>query len=130
MPTKVYAGTEVTVSDEGFFADPQQWREEMAPQIAQESGIGSLTPQHCHVVKFMRHEYAEKGTGPRVRALSKTSRVRIKELYQPLPKAPAKVAVKIARNPKPRGCIWDLDARGRMQPGGRCVMSSDATAAN
>ena len=34
MPTKVYAGTEVTVNDEGFFADPQQWREEMAPQIA------------------------------------------------------------------------------------------------
>ena len=25
MPTKVYTGTEVTVSDDGFFADPQQW---------------------------------------------------------------------------------------------------------
>ncbi len=68
MPTKVYAGTEVTVNDEGFFADPQQWREEMAPQIAQESGVGPLTPQHWQVVKFMRHEYAEKGTGPSVRA--------------------------------------------------------------
>jgi dissimilatory sulfite reductase related protein len=38
MPVKVYAGTEVTVSDDGFFADPRQWREEMAPQIAQEAG--------------------------------------------------------------------------------------------
>ena len=105
MPTKVYAGTEVTVTDDGFFADPRQWREEMAPQIAQESGIGSLTPQHWQVVKFMRHEYAEKGTGPSVRALSKTSGVSIKDLYQLFPKGPAKLAAKIAGIPKPRGCI-------------------------
>jgi dissimilatory sulfite reductase related protein len=105
MPTKVYAGTEVTVNDEGFFADPQQWREEMAPQIALESGIGSLTPQHWQVVKFMRHEYAEKGTGSSVRALSKTSGVSIKDLYQLFPKGPAKLAAKIAGIPKPRGCI-------------------------
>jgi TusE/DsrC/DsvC family sulfur relay protein len=105
MPTKVYAGTEVTVNDEGFFADPQQWREEMAPQIARENGIGSLTPQHWQVVKFMRHEYAENGTGSSVRALSKTSGVSIKDLYQLFPKGPAKLAAKIAGIPKPRGCI-------------------------
>ena len=105
MSTKVYDGTEVTVSDDGFFADPQQWREEMAPQIARESGIGALTQQHWQVVRFMRHEYAEKGTGPSVRALSKTSGVGIKDLYQLFPKGPAKLAAKIAGIPKPRGCI-------------------------
>jgi sulfur relay (sulfurtransferase) DsrC/TusE family protein len=47
MSTKVYAGTEVTVDDDGFFADPQQWREEMAPQIAQESGIDPKSPLSC-----------------------------------------------------------------------------------
>ena len=36
MSTKVYAGTAVTVDDDGFFADPQQWHEEMAPQIRQQ----------------------------------------------------------------------------------------------
>ena len=105
MPVKVYAGTEVTISDEGFFTDPGQWREEMAPQIAQEGGVGTLTEQHWRVVKFMRHEYAEKGTGPSVRALSKTSGVSIKELYQLFPKGPAKLAAKIAGIPKPRDCI-------------------------
>jgi len=105
MSTKVYAGTAVTVDDDGFFADPQQWHEEMAPQIARESGVDSLTPQHWQVVTFMRHEYAEKGTGPSVRALSKTSGVSIKELYQLFPKGPAKLAAKIAGIPKPRGCI-------------------------
>jgi TusE/DsrC/DsvC family sulfur relay protein len=105
MPTKVYAGTEVTLSEDGFFTDPEQWREDMAPQIAEENGVGPLTPEHWQVVKFMRHEYQEKGTGPSVRALSKTSGVSIKDLYQLFPKGPAKLAAKIAGIPKPRGCI-------------------------
>ena len=105
MSTKVYAGTEVTLNDDGFFADARQWRAEMAPEIAQEAGIGALTSQHWQVVKFMRREYAEKGTGPSVRALSKTSGVSVKELYQLFPKGPAKLAAKIAGIPKPRGCI-------------------------
>jgi dissimilatory sulfite reductase related protein len=105
MPSMTYAGTEVSVNDEGFFNDPDQWREEMAPQIAQQAGIETLTDQHWQVIKFMRHEYAEKGTGPSVRALSKTSGVSIKELYELFPKGPAKLAAKIAGIPKPRGCI-------------------------
>ena len=105
MTVKVFDGTEVTLDDEGFFADPEQWREDMAPQIAQDVGVGALTQEHWRVVKFMRHEYAAKGTGPSVRALSKTSGVSIKELYQLFPKGPAKLAAKIAGIPKPRGCI-------------------------
>ena len=105
MPDMTYAGTQVSVTEEGFFTDPDQWREEMAPQIAQEAGVGPLTEQHWRVVKFMRHEYTEKGTGPSVRALSKTPGVSIKELYQLFPKGPAKLAAKIAGIPKPRGCI-------------------------
>ena len=50
-------------------------------------------------------EYAEKGTGPTVRVLGKTSGVTVKELYQLFPKGPAKIAAKIAGIPKPRGCI-------------------------
>jgi tRNA 2-thiouridine synthesizing protein E len=105
MPTKIYAGTEVTVDGGGFFADPRQWREDMAAQIAGENGIGPLTSQHWQVIKFMRHEYEEKGTGPSVRALSKTSGVSVRDLYQLFPKGPAKLAAKIAGIPKPRGCI-------------------------
>jgi uncharacterized RmlC-like cupin family protein len=32
MTTKTYAGAEVTVGDDGFFTDPDQWREEMTRQ--------------------------------------------------------------------------------------------------
>ncbi len=105
MPTVTYAGTEVTVNDEGFLTDPGQWREEMAAQIAAAEGITELTERHWQVIKFMRHEYDEKGTGPTVRVLGKTSGVTVKELYQLFPKGPAKLAAKIAGIPKPRGCI-------------------------
>jgi TusE/DsrC/DsvC family sulfur relay protein len=105
MPVSTYAGTEVTLDDEGFFANPAQWREEMAAQIAAAEGIAGLTERHWQVIKFMRHEYEAKGTGPTVRVLGRTSGVTVKELYQLFPKGPAKVAAKIAGIPKPRGCI-------------------------
>jgi len=105
MPDKVYAGTTVTVNDEGFFENPGQWREEMVPELAREAGIEALTEEHRQVVKHMRHQYEQNGTGPNVRALARTSGVSIKELYQLFPKGPAKLAARIAGIPKPRGCI-------------------------
>jgi TusE/DsrC/DsvC family sulfur relay protein len=105
MPTKTYAGREVQVNDEGFFTEASQWTEEMAREIARDEGVGELNSQHWQVIKFMRHEYGEKGTGPTVRVLGKSSGVSVKELYQLFPKGPAKLAAKIAGIPKPRGCI-------------------------
>ena len=105
MPTATYAGRTVTVNDEGFFEDATQWTEDMAPEIARTVGIDELTDQHWQVIKFMRSEYFEKGTGPTVRALGKTSGVSVKELYELFPKGPAKLAAKVAGIPKPRGCI-------------------------
>jgi tRNA 2-thiouridine synthesizing protein E len=105
MPTTSYAGAEVAVNDEGFLTDPAQWTEAMAPEIASNEGICELTDRHWQVIKFMRHEYEAKGTGPTVRVLGKTSGVAVKELYELFPKGPAKIAAKIAGIPKPRGCI-------------------------
>jgi len=105
MPTAMYAGHTVAVNDEGFFENPGEWTEEMAPEIAKGEGIDELTEQHWRVIKFMRAEFEERGSGPTVRVLGKTSGVSVKELYQLFPKGPAKVAAKIAGIPKPRGCI-------------------------
>lgn len=105
MSTMTYAGTEVTVNDEGFFTDPAQWRPEMAPRIAAAEGITELTERHWQVITFMRREYEAKGTGPTVRMLGKASGVTVRELYQLFPEGPAKLAAKIAGIPKPRGCI-------------------------
>ena len=105
MTTTIIAGHDVEVNEEGFFVHPEQWTEDMAPDIAKAAGLAELTPRHWQVIRFMRAEYQAKGTGPTVRVLGKTSGVPIKELYQLFPKGPAKTAAKIAGIPKPRGCI-------------------------
>lgn len=105
MTAATIAGHTVEVNDEGFFVDPNQWTEDMVPDLAHAEGIDEVTDRHWQVIRFMRAEYAEKGTGPTVRVLGKTSGVSVKELYTLFPKGPAKVAAKIAGIPKPRGCI-------------------------
>jgi tRNA 2-thiouridine synthesizing protein E len=105
MSTATLAGTAVELNDEGFFADPSAWTKEMAIEMAKADGIAELNQQHWTVIEFMRKEYFEKGTGPTVRVLGKTSGVSVKELYELFPKGPAKMAARIAGIPKPKGCI-------------------------
>jgi TusE/DsrC/DsvC family sulfur relay protein len=104
-PTKTLAGMTVDVNEEGFLLQPDQWTEAMVPELAREEGIADLTDRHWQVIRFMRRQFEENGTGPTVRVLGKTSGVSIKELYQLFPNGPAKVAARIAGIPKPRGCI-------------------------
>jgi tRNA 2-thiouridine synthesizing protein E len=105
MPTTTLAATTVEVNDEGFFEHPEDWTEDMAVDLAKREGIDELTDPHWQVIRFMRAEYFDKGTGPTVRVLGKASGISVKELYQLFPKGPAKVAARIAGIPKPRGCI-------------------------
>lgn len=95
----------VELNEEGFFVHPEEWDEGMVPELASREGIDELTDAHWTVIRFMRREYLDKGTGPTVRVLGRTSGVSIKELYELFPKGPAKVAARIAGIPKPRGCI-------------------------
>jgi len=95
----------VELNDEGFLVDPEQWTDEIAAELARREGIDELTDAHWTVVHFMRSEYFDKGTGPTVRILGKTSGVGVRDLYKLFPKGPAKMAAKIAGIPKPRGCI-------------------------
>jgi dissimilatory sulfite reductase related protein len=105
VSTATVAGRTVDLNDEGFFVHPEQWTEDMAPELARAEAIDELTDRHWQVIRFMRKEYEANGTGPTVRVLGKTSGVSIKELYQLFPKGPAKIAAKIAGVPKPRGCV-------------------------
>ena len=105
MSIATLAATEVELNDEGFFVHPEQWSEEMVPELARREGIDPVTEAHRQVIRFMRAEYLAKGTGPTVRVLGRASGVPVKELYQLFPKGPAKVAARIAGIPKPRGCI-------------------------
>jgi TusE/DsrC/DsvC family sulfur relay protein len=105
MTMLTIAAHDVELNDEGFFVHSDQWTEDMVPELARREGIDPVTDAHWKVIRFMRDEYAAKGTGPTVRVLGKSSGVSVKELYQLFPKGPAKVAAKIAGIPKPHGCI-------------------------
>ena len=105
MSTATIAGTAVELNDEGFFVDANQWTRDIAVEIAAADGITNMTDQHWQVIDFMRKEFFEKGTGPTVRMLGKTSGVNVKDLYLLFPKGPAKMAARIAGIPKPKGCI-------------------------
>ncbi len=105
MTTTTLAGSTVEVDSEGFLADPQQWNEQMAAEIARDNGIAQLSDRHWQVINFMRKTYLETGSAPSIRSLGKTSGVPIKELYELFPKGPAKLAAKVGGIPKPRGCI-------------------------
>ena len=105
MPTTSLDTTEVELTEDGFFVDPERWTAAMVPELARREGIDQLTDAHWKVIRFVRAEYSDNGTGPTVRVLGKTSGVPVKELYQLFPNGPAKVAARIAGIPKPRGCI-------------------------
>jgi TusE/DsrC/DsvC family sulfur relay protein len=105
MTTMLIDVPDVELNEEGFFVHPEQWTEDIVPELARREGIDELTDAHWKVIRFMRSEYLEKGAGPTVRILGKASGVSVRELYQLFPKGPAKVAAKIAGIPKPRGCI-------------------------
>ena len=105
MSTATIAGATVAVDAEGFLTDPAEWNEQIAAAIASANGIATLTDRHWQVVRFMREAYLRDGQAPSIRSLGKTSGVAIKELYQLVPKGPAKLAAKIGGIPKPHGCI-------------------------
>jgi tRNA 2-thiouridine synthesizing protein E len=105
MTMSLLADSPVEVDAEGFLVHAEEWNEQLAAEIARDSGIPDLTPRHWLVVNFMRDRFLATGTAPSIRALGKESGVPVKELYQLFPKGPAKLAARIGGIPKPRGCI-------------------------
>ena len=105
MATEVIAGTEVQVDEEGFFVEPQEWTEEMAPELAAEVGVESLSEDHWTVIKFARSDYFENGDSPTLRRVTAGSGVPTKELFRLFPKKPAKKISYVSGIPKPTGCV-------------------------
>jgi len=105
MATKVIAGKEVQVNDEGFMTNPAEWTKEIAIEIAKEEGIAELTEAHWKVIDFSRSAAASNGASPTLRAITDGSGVSTKELFGLFPKGPAKKVAKISGLGKPEGCV-------------------------
>ncbi len=102
--TRVVAGQTIAVDTEGFMVDPQVWNDDIAVALAAEIGI-ELTPQHWHVIRFTRQEFAANGDVPTLRRITSAGGVTTKEMYDLFPKKPAKKVAYVAGLHKPSGCI-------------------------
>lgn len=105
MSTLEILEKQIELDADGHLANPDDWNEELAKEIAVQEGIPELTERHWLIINFMRKVFKETGDAPSIRKLTKESGVSTKELYELFPKGPAKKAAKIAGLPKPKGCI-------------------------
>jgi len=97
------AGKTITVNEEGYLTDFNQWEPKVGEAIAAENHL-SLTPRHWEVLNYLQNE--QRNQVPlSIRHVGKSGVVDIKGLYQLFPNAPLKTATKIAGIPKPASCI-------------------------
>lgn len=100
---KTIAGKAITVNEEGYLTDFNQWDEKVGEALAEEAHI-NLSPRHWEVLKYLQEEQKNQ-VALSIRRVGKSGVVDIKEFYQLFPVAPLKTATKIAGIPKPASCI-------------------------
>lgn len=106
MATRVIAGKEVQVNDEGFMTDPSEWNQDIAVAIASEEGLSELTEVHWKIIAFCRETAKTMGgKAPTLRQITTGTGISTKELFSLFPKGPAKKVARIAGLGKPEGCV-------------------------
>jgi len=105
MLTRIIAGRNVQVNEEGFMTNPAEWTKEIAVELAKEEGMVELSSDHWKVIDFARQKAAESGASPTLRTITIIAGVTTKELFTLFPKGPAKKVAKIAGLGKPEGCV-------------------------
>jgi TusE/DsrC/DsvC family sulfur relay protein len=100
---KTIAGKNITVNEEGYLTDFNQWDEKVGEALAAEANI-PLSPRHWEVLKYLQNEHKNQ-VALSIRRIGKSGVTDIKEFYQLFPTAPLKTATKIAGIPKPASCI-------------------------
>jgi len=106
MPSRVIAGKEVQVNDEGYLTIPAEWNKDIAAEIAREEGLSELTDAHWRVIDFCRSQADRlNGKSPTLRQITTGTGISTKELFTLFPKGPAKKVARIAGLGKPEGCV-------------------------
>lgn len=100
---RTIAGKTITVNEEGYLQDFNQWDHDIAHAMAQEAHI-ELTPMHMKVIDYLQEQH--KGQSAlTIRKVGSSGVVSIKEFYELFPVGPLKTSTKIAGIPKPASCI-------------------------
>lgn len=105
MATRMIAGKNVQVNEEGYMTVSAEWSKDIAVELAKEEGLAELTPVHWKVIDYARQAAAQSGASPTLRTITSNAGVTTKELFTLFPKGPAKKVAKISGLGKPEGCV-------------------------
>ena len=101
--------SDLEVTENGNLANPEDWTEDIAREIAAGDGIPELTEKHFDLLNFLRDEFQNNnGNQPNergmVKAMSKLwgEKISTRELYDLFPKQLSKQATCIAGLPETR----------------------------
>ena len=104
-------GREIETDAEGYLQTLDDWSEDVAQTLAERDEL-KLGDEHWQVLRWIRDYYAENGTAPNLRVMSKTIGGDLGEqfsdkkyLFDLFPYGPAKQAARYAGMPKPTGCV-------------------------
>ena len=103
MTERIFAGTCVMCTDEGYLDNLNEWNKEIGVEMATEEGI-QLTDQHWNVISYLQ-EQCRQEIPITIRKVGKSGVVSIKEFYSLFPDGPLKKASRISGIPKPVSCI-------------------------
>ena len=116
MPELEVKGKKLTLDEDGFLQDWEEWDEEVAEALAKDTRFSpqpiELTEDHWVIIKYLRDYFVQYGVAPPIRMLVKymkktlgKEKGTLEYLYQLFPQGPAKDACRIAGLPKPTGCV-------------------------
>ena len=104
-------GRDIETDAEGYLASLDDWNEDVATCLAERDQL-ALGDEHWQVLRWIRDYYAEYGTAPNLRVMSKLIGDSLGErfadkkyLFDLFPYGPAKQAARYAGMPKPTGCV-------------------------
>lgn len=104
-------GKQIETDAEGYLADLSDWSEEVAEYLAAQDEL-TLDEKRWRVINWIRDYYAENGTAPNLRVMTKLIGNDLGEeygdkkyLFDLFPYGPAKQAARYAGMPKPTGCV-------------------------
>jgi tRNA 2-thiouridine synthesizing protein E len=100
---KEMAGQTVSLDEQGYLTDLNQWNKEVAQAIAAEEEI-ELKEEHYPVLEYLQNQY-RNDIPLTIRKVGKSGVVDIKGFYALFPGGPLKKASRIAGIPKPASCI-------------------------
>lgn len=71
VPVIVHKDLKITVDDDGFLANLEDWSETVARVLAAREGVGELSEDKLDILKFMREYYRKYNFFPIVRFVCK-----------------------------------------------------------